>query len=71
MFGQAPLHTLDKIMAKLVSMKKISKLDLQPKGQGHSKKQKRKQEEAVLEKKIFKGFALNYLCSNCFWLLFS
>ena len=24
----------------------------------------------LLEKEIFKGFALNYLCSNCFWLLF-
>ena len=24
----------------------------------------------LLEKEIFKGFALNCLCSNCFWLLF-
>ena len=36
MFDQTPPHTLDKIMAKLVPMKTISKLDLQPKGQGHS-----------------------------------
>ena len=34
MFGQSPRHTLDKIIAKLVSMKN----DL--KGQDHSKKQK-------------------------------
>ena len=25
---------------------------------------------SLLEKEIFKGFALNCLCSNCFWLLF-
>ena len=37
MFDQTPPHTLDKIMAKLVLMKM---LDLQHKGQGHSKKQK-------------------------------
>ena len=37
MFDQTPHHTLDKIMAKLVPM---TKLDLQPKGQGHRKNQK-------------------------------
>ena len=36
MFDQTPPHTLDKIMAKLVQMKTVSKLDLQPKCQGHS-----------------------------------
>ena len=40
MFDQTPPHTLDKILANLVPIKKISKLDLQPKGQGHSKKAK-------------------------------
>ena len=37
MFDQTSPHTLDKITAKLVPMKK-KKLDLQPKGQGHSKR---------------------------------
>ena len=40
MFDQTPPHTLDKIIAKLVPIKTISNLDLQPKGQGHSKMQK-------------------------------
>ena len=40
MFNQTPPHTLDKIMAKLVPIKNDFKADLQPKGQGHSKKQK-------------------------------
>ena len=40
MFDQTTPRTLDKIMAKLVPIKKISKLDLQPKGQGFSKKAK-------------------------------
>ena len=39
-FDQTPPHTLDKIMAKLVPIKMVSRLDLQPKGQGHSKKRK-------------------------------
>ena len=40
MFDQTPHHTLAKIMAKLVPMKTISKLDLQAKGRGYRKKQK-------------------------------
>ena len=40
MFDQTPPHTLDKIMAKLVPIKHNLKVDLQPKGQGYSKKQK-------------------------------
>ena len=52
-FDQTPPHTLDKIKAKLVLIKTISKLDLQPKGQGHSKKQKiitRKHKRATSKK---------------------
>ena len=37
MFDQTPPHTLDEI---IVPIKMISKLNLQPEGQGHSKKQK-------------------------------
>ena len=40
MFDQTSPHTLDKIMAKLVLMKTISKLELESKGKGHSKKKK-------------------------------
>ena len=40
--SQLPPHTctLDKIMAKLILMKNDLKLDTEPKGQGHSKKQR-------------------------------
>ena len=37
MFDQTPPHTLDKIVAKHIPVKMISKLDLEPKCQGHSK----------------------------------
>ena len=37
-FDQTPPHTLDKIMAKPIPMK--NDIDLEPKDQGHSKKQK-------------------------------
>ena len=41
MFDQKPPHTFDKIVKKLITTKKThSKLDLDPKYQGHSRNQK-------------------------------
>ena len=41
MFDQNPPHTFDKIVKKLITTKKKhSKLDLDPKCQGHSRNQK-------------------------------
>ena len=40
MFDQNPPHTLDKIVKKLVTKKTLSKLDLDPQCQGHSRNQK-------------------------------
>ena len=41
MFYQNPMHTSDKIVVKRISVKEtLLKLDLEPKGQGHSIKQK-------------------------------
>ena len=40
MFDQNPPHTFDKIVKKLITTKKLSKLDLDPKCQGHIRNQK-------------------------------
>ena len=40
MFDQNPPHTFDKIVKKLITTKMLSKLDLDPKCQGHSRNQK-------------------------------
>ena len=40
MFDQNPTHTFDKIVKKLKTTKTLSKLDLDPKCQGHSRNQK-------------------------------
>ena len=40
MFDQNPPHTFDKIVKKLITTKTLSKLDLDPKCQGHSRNQK-------------------------------
>ena len=40
MFDQSPPHTLDKIVKKRKTTKTLSKLDLDPKCQGHSRNQK-------------------------------
>ena len=40
MFDKNPPHTFDKIVKKLKTTKKLSKLDLDPKCQGHSRNQK-------------------------------
>ena len=40
MFDPNPMHTSDKIVVKHISVKEtLLKLDLEPKGQGHSEKQ--------------------------------
>ena len=40
MFDQNHPHTFDKIVKKLITTKTLSKLDLDPKCQGHSRNQK-------------------------------
>ena len=40
MFDQNPPHTFDKIVEKQITTKMLSKLDLEPKCQGHHRKQK-------------------------------
>ena len=40
MFDQNPPHTFDEIVKKLITTKTHSKLDLDPKCQGHSRNQK-------------------------------
>ena len=40
MFDQNPPHTFDKIVKKLITTKMLSKLDLDPKCQGHRRNQK-------------------------------
>ena len=40
MFDQNAPHTLDKIVKKLITTKKLSNLDLDPKCQGHSRNHK-------------------------------
>ena len=40
MFDQNPPHTFDKIVKKLITTKTLSKIDLDPKCQGHSRIQK-------------------------------
>ena len=40
MFDQSPPHTFDKIVKKLITTKMLSKLDLDPKCQGHRRNQK-------------------------------
>ena len=39
-FDQNPPHTFDKIVKNLITTKKLSNLDLDPKCQGHSTNQK-------------------------------
>ena len=39
-FDQNPPHTFDKIVKKLITIKMHSKLDLDPKCEGHSRNQK-------------------------------
>ena len=46
MFDPNPMYTSDKIVVKHISVKEtLSKLDLKPKGQGHSKQQKKAREQ--------------------------
>ena len=43
-FDPNPMYTSDKIVVKHISVKEtLSKLDLEPKGQGHSRQQNNKQ----------------------------
>ena len=37
MFDENPPHTFDKIVENRLQQKTLSKLDLEPKGQGHSR----------------------------------
>ena len=44
MFHPSPMYSSDKMMVKHISVKEtLLKLDLEPKGQGHSKQQNNKQ----------------------------
>ena len=59
-FDQNPPHTFDKIVKKQITTKTLSKLDLKPKCQGHSRNQKtmicEKGSTKGLSKKIFLAF---------------
>ena len=52
MLDQNPHHTFDKIVEKQITTKTLSKLDLEPKCQDHSRKQKT---TTLLIKKLSRG----------------
>ena len=63
-FDQNPPCTLDKIREKPIPMTKLSQLDLESKGQGHSKIQKTMPQGAInmpSTKKMSRD-SLNHLC---------
>ena len=65
-FDQNPACTFDKIREKPILMKTHSHLDLESKGQGHSKNQKTMPQGAINKpstKKISRD-SPNYLCPN-------
>ena len=67
MFDQNPSHTFDIIVEKQITKKTLSKLDLEPKCQGHSRNQKTMTNISTLTLQgidIIKTLLLLSLCWN-------
>ena len=66
MFDQNPPHTFDKIVKKLVTTKTISKLDPDPKCQGHSTNQKLMNKKHATQKNLSRGSLSNWCGADAY-----